>query len=245
MKMPSLRFVFLAAALSTAAPSPGVEIESYLTGNFGADGTASNSPEFQNHYVGNTFVGMTPTPERRNFFLFDVSGATDFIASAKLKVYVPIFPPDGGPGYISPDPTEDYLVTSTPFSPEAIAMPEIPPELGMLMWATFGTGMPYGLVSASIDSMGLDLAIDLSAAALATLNTARLGSGKWAATGRLTTLAGHPPLTDQLLFSFTDPTGLLAPPTPYPRLEYEVVPEPAGLIAMFVGTLGLLRRRSQ
>ena len=237
-----LRVVYAAALLVSVCPlASATEIESYLTGNVGADGTVVNTPEFQNHYVGNTFIGGTLIPERRNYFLFDVSGAAGPIVSAKLKLYVPKFPPDGGYGYISPDPTEDYLVTSTPFAPEAIAMPMIPPDVGMAMWATFGTGMPYGLTAASIDSMGTDLVIDMSGAALTTLNAARIGSGKWAATGRLTTLAGHDPFTDQLLFSFTDPTGLLAPVTPFPRLEYEVVPEPASVAAL--GMAGLLLRR--
>lgn len=220
-----------------------VEVESYLTGNFGADGTVTNSPGFQNHYVGNTFVGSTPTPERRNFFLFDVSGAAAPIMSAKLKLYVPKFPGDGGFGYISPDPTEDFLVTSTPFSADDIAAAGIPPPVAMAMFGTFGTGIPYGVTTASVDSMGTDLIIDLDGSALADLNAARLGTGKWAATGRLTTLAGHPPLTDQLLFSFTDPTGALAPETPFPRLEYTMVPEPATLSVLAIGALALLRRK--
>ena len=233
-----------ASALSVAAiQARAVEIDSYLTGCFFADGTVSNSPGFQNHAVGNTFFGSTPTPERRNFFLFDVSAASSPIISATLKVYVPIFPPDGGFGYISPDPTEDYLVTSTPFSADDIAMPIIPPAVAMAMWGTFGTGLPYGLTTASVDSMGSDLVIPLSSAAIAKLNEARLTTGKWAATGRLTTLAGHSALTDQLLFSFTDPTGALAPETPFPRLEYTMVPEPASMIALGLGALALIRKR--
>ncbi len=235
-----------AALLALAVLVPmarAVEISSYLTGNFGADGTVSNSVGFQNHYVGNTFVASTPTPERRNFFLFSVAGVADPIVSAMLKVYVPKIPPDSGSGYISPDPTEDYLVTGTPFTPDEIATPGIPPGVGISMFGTFGSGTPYGLTTASIDSMGFDLVIDMSASAIASLNAARLGSGKWAATGRLTTLAGHPPLTDQLLFSFTDPTGLLASITPFPRLEYTVVPEPGAFVVWGLGLAALLRRR--
>jgi hypothetical protein len=222
-----------------------VEVSSYLTGNIGADGSVVNSPGFQNHYVGNTFVGSTPTPERRNYFLFDVSEISGPIMAAKLKIYVPKFPPDGGFGYISPDPTEDYLVTSTPFTAADIATPGIPPGVGMAMFGTFGMGMPFGLTTASIDSWGTDLVIDLEMPALVALNTARMGSGKFAATGRLTTLAGHTPLTDQLLFSFTDPTGELAPMTPFPRLELTVVPEPASIAVLLAGLSLALRKRKR
>ncbi|HRF59622.1 MAG TPA: PEP-CTERM sorting domain-containing protein [Fimbriimonadaceae bacterium] len=237
------RLIITSALACFGSSAQAVEIEAYLTGVFFADGGVSNSPAFQNHAVGNTFVGSTPIAERRNFFLFDVSGASMPIVSATLKVYVPKFPPDGGFGYISPDPTEDYLVTSTPFSPDDIATPGIPVPVASAMWGTFGTGTPYGLTTASVDSMGTDLVIPMSAAALIKLNEARLGSGKWAATGRLTTLAGHPPLTDQLLFSFTDPTGAVAPATVFPRLEYTMVPEPATLMAVGWGVFLVARRR--
>lgn len=230
-------------ALAAGALVQAAEIESYLTGTVGADGSVSNSPGFQNHYVGNTFVGSTPTPERRNFFLFDVGVIPEAVISAKLKIYVPKFPPDGGFGYISPDPTEDYLVTSTPFSAEDIATPGIPPGVGIAMFGTFGTGMPYGLTTASVDSMGTDLIIDLDPSAIGAINIARMGTGKFVATGRLTTLGGHPPLTDQLLFAFTDPTGALAPETPFPRLEYTTVPEPATLAVLALGALAVARRR--
>lgn len=234
----------VASALAIATfPAEATEIESYLTGCFFADGSVSNSPGFQNHAVGNTFIGSTVIPERRNFFLFDVSGISEPIISATLKIYVPIFPPDGGFGYISPDPTEEYLVTSTPFTPDEIATTGIPTDVGLAMWGSFGTGMPYGLTSASLGSMGKDLVIPLSSAALMTLNEARHGLGKWAATGRLTTLEGHDPLTDQLLFSFTDPTGALAPETPFPRLEYTTVPEPATLLALSLGIFAITRKR--
>ncbi|MBL8048037.1 MAG: hypothetical protein JNJ45_05090 [Chthonomonas sp.] len=240
--MKKLQVLCVGAIALAAVPARAVEIDSYLTGVFFADGTKSNSPGFQNHAVGNTFIGSTIIPERRNFFLFDVSGAAGPIVSAKLKLYVPKFPPDGGFGYISPDPTEDYLVTDTPFTADDISTPVIPTSVAAMMWSTFGTGMPYTLTTVSVDSMGTDLVLTLSGAALIKLNEARLGTGKWAATGRLTTLAGHPPLTDQLLFSFTDPTGAVAPTTPKPRLEYTVVPEPAGLAALGLAMVAVLRK---
>lgn len=239
----TLRLGGVALLAVSASLAHAIEIDAYHSGTFGADGSVSNSPGFQNHYVGNTFVGSVPTPERRNFFLFDVSGAGGPIVSAKLKLYVPKFPPDGGFGYISPDPTETYLVTSTPFTADEIATPGIPPGLGAAMFATFGMGTPYGVEVASKDSMGTDLVITLDMSAIDALNAAVFGSGKWVATGRLTTLAGHPPLTDQLLFAFTDPTGAVAPVTPYPRLEYEIVPEPCSMLALGVAGLALRRRR--
>lgn len=240
------RAAVIAGIIAVTASAHGIEISAYLSGNFGADGSVSNSPGFQNHYVGTTFIGSTPIPERRNFFLFDVSGVSAPIVSAKLKLYVPIAPPDSGMGYISVDPTEDYLVTGTPFTPAEIATAGIPPGVAMAMFGTFGSGSAYALDTVSIDNLGEDLVMPLSTAALIDLNTARLTSGKWAATGRLTTLGTPPPpFADQLLFSFTDPTGAVAATTPFPRLEFETVPEPATLVAVGAGMACLLRLRNR
>jgi hypothetical protein len=236
--------MLFAAGFSTSMATT-LEITSYLTGNFGADGTVVNTPGFQNYYVGTTFVGATPIPERRNYFLFDVSGITEPIFSATLKLYVPKIPPDGGAGYISVDPTEDYLVTSTPFTADAIATPGIPPGVAIAMFGSFGTGAPFGLETASVDSKGTNLLIEFSPAGIAALNAARTSSGKFVATGRLTTLGTPPPpLADQLLFSHTDPTGVLTSPTPFPILEIITVPEPGviSVVALGAALLTLFRR---
>ena len=129
---------------------------------------------------------------------------------------------------------------------ETIAFPFHTPTEAMAIFSTFGMGIPFALIGASSDSKGSDLTLELSESGVIALNMARLGSGKFAATGRLTTLGDPiPPLKTQLLFSHTDPTGVFVPATPYPRLEFETVPEPSSLLALSLFGLLACRRRAK
>src|SRR5947207_11973228 len=59
--------------------------------------TGFHNPSNPNYVVGGDY---------NNFFVFDLSGVTQPIASAKLALYVPSAL--AGPGYSSPDPSENY-----------------------------------------------------------------------------------------------------------------------------------------
>lgn len=235
----------LYAATALAANGDVLEIDTYLTGGYSADGTYGNSVPGQNYRVGHSPV--TTVAERRNFFLFDLTVYAPLppgaIVGGSLKVYVPKFAPgitlDPGDGYISPDPFEDYVLTATPFTPDEIADPTNSVADALAIYATLGTGPIAGSHSFHPGDKGMDILIPLSAPALAAIN-AFMGSGKVAMGGRLTSLDFlHP---DELVFGFTD---LIAPhmEDKAPSLVLEVIPAPASVAPLGVLALTAPRRR--
>ncbi len=238
-------FIVLCAASALTATGDVLEIDTYLTGGYSADGAYGNSVPGQNYRVGHSPV--TTVAERRNFFLFDLTAYAPLppgaIVGGYLKVYVPKFAPgitlDPGDGYISPDPFEDYVLTATPFTPDEIADPTNSVADALAIYATLGTGPIAGSHSFHPGDKGMDILIPLSAPALAAIN-AFMGSGKIAMGGRLTSLDFlHP---DELVFGFTD---LIAPhmEDKTPSLVLEVIPAPASVALLGVLALGAPRRR--
>lgn len=240
----------LAAVLPLVAPAligalvtssaHAVEITSTFSGGIHAGG--GTTPGFMNYYVGYA-VPSTPV-ERRNYFIFDLADVHEPVVSATLKLYLP-----GGPslplGYISSDPTEDYRLTGSTFHWTAFASAfggMGSPAMLDAMFGTMGDGPIYGVTVLSVDDGGTDVEIELSAAAIATIN-ASLGS-HFLVTGRLTDLhpavPGTPPA--ELAFAYTD---IPHPLMPMPRLELVGVPAPAsamiGLLA--AGSVSTRRRR--
>ncbi len=237
--------IALCAASALAANGDVLEIDTYLTGGYSADGTYGNSVPGQNYRVGHSPV--TTVAERRNFFLFDLTAYAPLppgaIVGGALKVYVPKFAPgitlDPGDGYISPDPFEDYVLTATPFTPDEIADPTNSVADALAIYATLGTGPIAGSHSFHPGDKGMDILIPLSAPALAAIN-AFMGSEKLAIGGRLTTLDFlHP---DELVFGFTD---MSAPHMmgKEPTLILEIIPAPGASIAITGGALLASRRR--
>lgn len=230
---------------SLAAHADILEIDTYLTGGYSADGTYGNSVPGQNYRVGHSPV--TTVAERRNFFLFDLSPYAPVppgtVVGGYLKVYVPKFAPgitlDPGDGYISPDPIEDYVLTATPFTADEIADPTNSVSEALAIYATLGTGPVAGSHTFHPGDKGMDILIPLTPPALAAIN-AFMGSGKIAMGGRLTTLDFlHP---DELVFGFTD---LIAPHMEFktPSLVLEVIPAPGAAVALGLGIFTAPRRR--
>jgi hypothetical protein len=96
--------------------------------------TGNHQPETHNYFVGDRFgVGR----DFRNFFVFDLAGVTQPIASAKLALFVPILPE---PGYESPDPSENYELHDvvTPFATL------LDGTGGVAAHADLGSGVVYG-----------------------------------------------------------------------------------------------------
>ncbi len=207
-------------------------IESTFSSGFKADG--SYTPGFMNYYTGYS-VPSTPV-ERRNWFIFDLSGVSEPIVSATLKLYMPGDPDHPGEpcGYISPDPTEDYLVTTSTFHwtafAEAFGMP-LPPPMIVPLYESLGTGVPFALATVSGDACGSDVEMEVTPEGLAGLNAA-IGDSIVVG-GRLTDLLdtpGTPP--SELAFAYTD---IPSPLMPFPRLEIVTVPEPATGILTAIG----------
>ncbi len=239
---------FWASGLACAAIAGGsagsvagdtVEIESTFSGGLYADG--HHFPGFMNYYVGYA-IPSSPI-ERRNYFVFDLTGVTGTVVSAKLKLYNPGDPDLFEPcGYISPDPTEDYLLTGSPFPwtafADAFSGAPIPPATISAMYGTLGTSMPFGVATISGDSCGSDVVIEFDGTGVAEVNDA-LGD-HIAMGGRLTDLLpepGTPPA--ELAFAYTDiPNDFM----PMPRLELEIVPEPGAALLLVLGA-GVARRR--
>lgn len=213
-----------------------------LCGGYNSAGGFSNSPAFQNYRVG--LSPITTTPERRNFFTFDLGGYAPLppgsVTAASVKVYMPKFAPplllDPGDGYISPDESELFRLTATPYSAAALASPSHTAPEAAAIWATLGTGPLAGEVLLTPMDKGTIISIPLVPAAVGAIN-GLLGTGKVSFGGRIVTFAGTH--VDELLFGFTDM------PTPHmvgkePVLELTIIPAPgaAGLLA-----LGLFARR--
>ncbi|MGH7243846.1 MAG: hypothetical protein ACREJD_10550 [Phycisphaerales bacterium] len=218
-----------------------------LTGTYNAAGGYSNTPGFQNYRVG--LSPITTTPEHRNFLNFDLTPYAPMplgsIASAKVKIYLPKFAPpdllDPGPGYVSPDMSEHYVLTSTPFSTAALAASHTAAEASAI-FATLGTGIPVGDIVVTPMDMGSMLEVDVSPIALGFINS-MLGTGTVAFGGRIESFDGTH--IDELLFAFTDlwkPHMLGKEPV----LEITFVPGPGVLSAgvLLGGILTCRRRRA-
>ncbi len=223
--------------LGSTHPASAVEVSSTFSGGLYASGTTT--PGFMNYYVGYA-VPSTPI-ERRNYFIFDLTGVSGEVASASLKLYLP-----GGSmpsGYISSDATEDYRISGSAFAWTAFAEAfggTAPPPMLAAMFGTMGVGPAYGVTTLSIDSGGMDVVIDLSPAAISAINLS-LGS-HFLVTGRLTDLhplmPGTPPA--ELAFAYTDiPSATI----PMPRLEMVMVPGPGGGVLIVIAVVCGVRRR--
>lgn len=222
-----------------------ISIPLSLTGGYSADGTYANTLAAQNYRVGHSPV--TTVAERRNFFLFDLTGFTPMppgsVIAGSLKLYVPHFAPgmtiDPGDGYISPDPFEVYRVTTTPFSAADLADTTNSVAEAMAIWGTLGTGSIAGEVAISPGDLGTMLDIPLTPSALMAIN-AMLGSAVLPLGGRLTSLSFIPP--DELAFGFTD---LVAPHMMglEPKLVLTIVPGPGAMGVVGIGLVWAGQRR--
>lgn len=248
--MPDPRTVFctLAAGLALAVPAPAaradmISVPASRFGNYAADGIGNiNSPGFQNYFAG--YSTPSATAERRNFFIFPTASFTSLsLVSATLVLYVPLFAPgvttDGGPGYISPDPSETFRLSPSFVPASEVGDPTNDPTESMFIWGTLGTGPLAGSIEIFPSAMGTYVHIPLTAMAVAALDT--IGPGDIVFGGMITSLDHTRPMVlDELLFSFTDVPGSGSFTVPTLVLEY--VPAPSSAAAV-LGAAGLLARR--
>ena len=266
-----LQFLLVAilTLASVAHAATVVEIESTQVGGFYDDGTADNDPVFQNYFVGHTSLAGTLFPERRNFFIFDLSAPSLASLPGPILSAVLLLPASPA-GYISMDPAEDYRLTGTPFDPMIIGDPMATPMVKSDIFDSLGSDMApdYAEFTVDEDSFPLlgepagEFVIPLSPAAVFDLNMS-IGS-LFAMGGRMTTHDFDE--LDEIIFAFSDVispiTGSLVdkpilsltvedgtgPPPPPPPPPPAPIPEPStylvfGGLALCFGAAGWWRKR--
>jgi hypothetical protein len=184
------------------------------------DNTGFHNPGNPNYVVGDTGVGVV-----RNFFVFDLSSVVQPIASAKLALFVPS--ESAGPGYNSPDASENYELhdVATPLATL------LGGTGGVAAHTDLGSGVVYGSRTMTATDMGTIVEITLNPAAIAALDAA---TGFIAIGGSLTTLDG----VSNSEFTFGS-SGSVADIT---ELRITLVPEPSSAVLFSVASLALIRR---
>jgi hypothetical protein len=164
----------------------------------------------------------------RNFFVFDLASVVQPIASAKLALFVPSAL--SGPGYNSPDPSENYEVHDVTTSIATL----VAGTGGVAAYNDLAGGNVYGSRTMTAADMGTLVEVTLSPAAIADLDAATrlIGIG-----GSLTTLDG----VANSEFTFGS-SGNVADIT---ELRITLVPEPSSAILCFLASLALIRRRQR
>jgi hypothetical protein len=164
--------------------------------------------------------------DTRNFFVFDMAGITQPIASAKLALEVPLG------GYRSSDPSENYELHDI-VTPLATLLNGTG---GVAAHADLGSGVVYGSRTMTAADRGSIVEITLNASAIAALNeaTGLIGIG-----GSITTLDGL--ANDEFTFGFTN--SLTNPE--FTRLRLTLVPEPSSGFLCLVGVATTLTRRKR
>ncbi len=197
-----------------------IELLSQDTGWYDAAG--SHTPSNINYVVGDA-LGTN----FHNFSVFDLSSITDSIVSARLLLFNGASPPNTEDGYISPDPFETY------------ALFDVTTDIGVLTggtgsvgaYADLGGGTSFGSVDISSADNGTFVVVELNAASIAALNSAR---GKFAFGGAITTI-GHPIDVQESAFWFSHQS-------PDVRLIV-TIPAPGSLALLATFGLGAIRRR--
>jgi large repetitive protein len=184
--------------------------------------TGFHNPTNPNYVVGgDSFVAVY-----HNFFVFNLAGVVQPIASAKLALYVPS--ELSGPGYSSSDPSENYELHDVTTSIATL----VAGTGGVAAHTDLGSGVVYGSRTMTAADMGTVVEITLNPAAIAALDSATglIGIG-----GSLTTLDGvaNSEFTFGSSGSVTDTT----------ELRLTLVPEPSALWLLGIGAIRILGTR--
>jgi hypothetical protein len=165
----------------------------------------------------------------RDYFVFDLSARGGTVISAQLSLYNPCAtcPNHDLDGYNSPNPSEIYQVTSVTTD---IAKLEAQNTSAESIFDDLGTNTVYGTQTVSAADDGEQVVITLNASAVAALNAT---TGLIAFGGRL---RGPPAATVRQIFSNTN---IFTPPFDVTQLILVTVPEPASLLLIGVGMVGL------
>lgn len=271
------------AVIHDAASAAFISVSSYQVGGFygpylpGDDPPAAyptvpapdNSPGFQNYFMGRSTISGFTTSERRAFFIYDLAGVAASIPVGEHVVGVTIdltLIPGGTSALANfTDGFEAVAFTATPVPVAAIIDPVGFGVTPASIWATFGTGTPFGdftVVGPGSPSPTLPGTYTIGLpGAVSAIGPEIASGGLFVVTARLATFdpgpigAGAPPPVDpyEYVFGLTDvvsPTGSHAP-IPYLTISTApaaAVPEPSSL-ALFLSAvpviwLGMRRRAS-
>lgn len=183
------------------------------------------SPTFLNyalgvHRSGGPGSANQPFFEYRNFFIFDLAGMALPIGSAELVLYLPT-----PLGYASGDPSETFelhdVVTRVDDLINGID--------GVASFADLGDGAVYGSRTITAADQGAVIKIQLSAVAIADLNSShsRLAIG-----GKLTTLDLGVTRREETVFGSTN-SGSIS------ELRLTLIPEPTSIVLLSLAAVML------
>jgi hypothetical protein len=178
-----------------------------------------------NYFVGDNLSNK----DTRNFFVFDLAGVTQPIASAKLALYVPGAPSDAGPGFASPDGKEAYELHDviTPISTLVNGTG------GVSAHTDLGSGVVYGIRSMSAADNGSVVEITLNPSAIAAMNATH---GLFGLGGSITSLDDL--TNNEYVFAYTED------PANATQLRLTLVPEPSsGFLCLAAIVATQLRRQ--
>ena len=184
-----------------------------------------------NYFIGDKCDASPCMSDTRNFFVFDLSGVTLPISSAKLALFVP------GPlpilGFESVDPSETYeLHDVTTSITTLLAGWTNGSSTGIAIWNDLGTGVVYGSRAMTAADMGSVVEITLNSSAIAAMNATH---GLFAFGGSITTLDALP--NHENIFAGTSSGSLTT------QLRLTLVPEPSTLLLLGISAISLLGYR--
>jgi hypothetical protein len=225
-------FLFVLAAVLPFSGVQQAEAATILThvdrGWYADFGSHSTSNE---NYLTGRYFGT----DYRSFFVFDLSGVTETITSATLKLWNPSSPPNTEAGFSSPDASETLALYDVSTSTASLTGG----TGGVSAFTDLGSGTSFGSTTISAADNGSFVTITLNASALSALNSA---GGLFSIGGALTTLSGS---SNQNAFLWTHEFPVAS------TLELETttaLPTP-GTLALFgisfVSMLVNLRRRKK
>ena len=235
--------------IGSPATAEIIEIDTFQAGGFYEAGVPDNDASFQNYFVGHGTIGGFTTPERRNFFIFDIPELApgETISGATFSIYLPteFSVPANFTGGV-----EIFEITSSAFTADAILDPMSAMVSPEDIFDTFGMGEFYGdlpifLADPPMGTFPLELVIPLSPSAIADIEAS--AGGTFVITGRMATYDPATGVLDEVMFSLSDlVVGGIDTALPKPFLSLTTVPEPSTCTLMAIaGMACLVRSRSR